>query len=217
MKCNCPICGSHNEGVIVTGKDSSILKSLYKMYYSLLVPIPFIGTYIGGKVFDVINSISSNVYKYVCPNCKCIWTNSIDAADLKFIGNKKLMSLFFHDTFVIGIIEKDMYMIQVQENSNRKVTVFFSENGSIASHNYINGKSNSCNLCFGDRVISTGVYKGELLNNHPNGWGVLYAKNGFVYYGKWSNGYKDGVFVSCSPDSKTNNVEYWKNGVLVNI
>ena len=99
-------------------------------------------------------------------------------------------------------------------NDSQYVEIVFSEIEDILNEL---DKKRAISKDFGDRVISTGVYKGELLNNHPNGWGVLYAKNGFVYYGKWSNGYKDGVFVSCSPDSKTNNVEYWKNGVLVNI
>lgn len=217
MESNCPICNQSVGGVLVSPKESSLLKSWYKVCYSILVPVPFVGAYIGGKIHDFLNSLSSSGYKHLCPTCKCHWIDTQGTSDLKISGNNKLIAVFCDDTFVVGVIEKNFYIMQTQNGPDIKTTVVYMQGNDMKRNTYLNGYSCNSITSFGKLEISEGVYCGETNHSLPNGWGFVYAKNGFLYYGKWTEGNKDGIMFSVSLDGRTNNVEYWKNGVLINL
>lgn len=217
MESNCPICNRTVKGLLVTPKESFLLKTWYKVCYSMLIPVPFVGAYIGGKIHDFIVSLSSTGYKHVCPSCRCHWVDTQDTADLKISGNNKLIAIFCDDTFVVGMIEKNFYIMQTQIGADIKTTVVYMQSNELKMNKYLNGCSDNNYLSFEKVNIPDGVYWGETCGSIPNGWGFIYAKNGFLYYGKWSKGSKDGVVFSVSLDGRTNYVEYWRNGALVDM
>lgn len=217
MESKCPICNNSVHGDLLTVKYSSMLKSIYKFYYSLLVPIPFVGAYLGSKLYDFISSMSNTCYKHLCPNCKCHWIDSLGSLDVKISGNKKLVALFCDDTFIVGAIDNDLYIVQTKIEADIKTTVIYKQGNNVLKKIYINGQNdNDCSL-FGRTNIGDGIYIGEIKNSKPNGWGFVFAKNGFLYYGKWADGKKDGVMFNVSLDGRNNNVEYWRNGELINL
>lgn len=216
MKSRCPICGELVTGELLTRKDCSLLKSSYKFCYSLLVPIPFVGAYIGGKLYDFFNSVSNNCYKHICPKCKCHWTDTSDAVDVKISGNNKLFAIFCSDnTFVVGSIENKFYTIQTQSGNDVKTIVVYKQGNDELHTRYANGVNNERQSSYGKICCGESFYIGEILNSKPNGWGYTYAKNGYLYYGKWTDGKKNGIALSVSFDGRMNNVEYWQNGVLL--
>lgn len=217
MESRCPICGELVKGELLTKKDSSLLKSGYKFCYSLLVPIPFVGAYIGGKLYDFLSSISNSYYKHICHQCKCHWTDSPENVDIKIAGNNKLFAIFCLDnTFVVGSIENNFYTIQTQSGMDIKTTVVYKQDNYEIHNKYVNGINNDKQSSYGKIYNDGNIYIGEIKNSRPNGWGYTYAKNGYLYYGKWANGKKNGIMLSVSLDGRTNNVEYWQDGVLLN-
>lgn len=56
MISDCPFCKKQTEGTPINKREASILRRTYKFYASLALPIPFIGSYIGGKLYDLFYS-----------------------------------------------------------------------------------------------------------------------------------------------------------------
>lgn len=217
MESKCPICNASVVGDLLTTTDASLLRAGYKFYYSLIVPIPFVGSFIGSKLYDFISSLTNNYYKHLCLNCKCHWIGTSDFSDVKISGNNKLIAIFCNDTFVVGLVDKDLYTIQTQINSEVRTTIFIREGQNLIKHIYSNGKCKENEIQYQKVRIGNEYYIGETKNSRPNGWGFTFAKNGYLYYGKWADGKKNGVMFSVSLDGRTNDVKYWQNGNLINI
>lgn len=216
MESRCPICGNLVEGDLITKKESSLLKSCYRLSISMLVPLPFVGSYLGGKLADFVNSLTNKSYKHICHKCKCHWTDSPDTTDIKVSGNNKLMAIYYSENmFVVGSIENNIYTIQTKLGNDIETIVVSKQNNIVVQTRYINGLNNERGLSYGAIEYDGGLYIGEFQNSKPNGWGLTYAKNGYLYYGKWSQGQKHGIMLSVSFDGQTNNVMYWKDGVVL--
>ena len=210
MHSECPFCHKRIEGTPINKREASMLRSTYKIYYSLLVPIPFIGSYIGGKIYDIISSPDEWYYRFVCPQCRCSWASTNNDREIKIGGNKHLVTFFYRGSFVIGSIENDCYLMQTEENGRTKATVV-SKAETLLIEKYENGCSLNSSKTFGKETISQGMYIGELNNNQPNGWGACFLKNGYLWYGKWLRGKRNGIGYECDFDGNSNKVGYWQN------
>lgn len=211
MHSECPFCHKRTEGTPINNREASILRSTYKVYYSLLVPIPFIGSYIGGKIFDVISSTDEWYYRFVCPQCRCSWVSANNGNEIKIGGNKHLLTFFYRNSFVIGSIENDCYIMQTEEDRLLKNSVIYRDDKSIVISQYTNGNSNYCTKKFEKLYLEIGFYIGETYNSCPDGWGVLFSKDGFVWYGKWNKGEKNGIGFMSDFDGGDFKTGYWNN------
>lgn len=210
MCSECPFCHKRIEGTPINKREASILQSAYKVYYSLLVPIPLVGSYIGGKIYDLISSPDEWYYRFLCPQCRCSWASTNNDSEIKIGGNKHLITFFYRGSFIIGSIENDSYLMQTEENGRITSTVV-SKEGSILIQKYDNGHSQNTNKTFDKIVIHQGLYIGELNSNIPNGWGACFLTNGYVWYGKWLHGKRNGIGYECDFDGNSNKVGYWQN------
>lgn len=208
MYSECPFCHTRIEGTPINKREASILRTAYKTYYSLLVPIPFIGAYIGGKIYDIISSADEWYYRFMCPQCCCSWVSTNNNCEIKIGGNKHLATFFYRGSFVIGSIENECYMIQTEENGRTKATVV-SNAGTLLMTKYENGYSQDSQISFGEKITSQGMYIGELNDNQPNGWGACFLKNGYIWYGKWLCGKRNGIGYECDFDGSDFKAGYW--------
>ena len=211
MHSECPFCHKRTEGTPTNEREASILRSTYKIYYSLLVPIPFIGSYIGGKIFDVISSPDEWYYRFVCPQCRCSWVSANNDNEIKIGGNKHLLTFFYRNSFVIGSLENDCYIMQTEEEKLLKNSVIYRDEKSIVISKYTNGSSNCCAKKFEKLYLEIGFYIGETHNSRPDGWGVLFSKDGFVWYDKWTEGKKNGIGFMSDFDGSDFRTGYWNN------
>lgn len=209
MYSECPFCHSRIEGTSINKREASMLRSAYKMYYSFLVPIPFVGSYMGGKFYDLFSSPDEWYYRFVCPKCHCSWISTNNDSELKIGGNKHLVIFFYRNSFVIGAIENDCYLMQTEENGRTKATVV-SQNETLSIEKYDNGSSLHTDKSFGRVAISQGHYVGELRASVPSGWGACFMNNGFVWYGKWFNGQRNGIGYECDFDGDKYRAGYWQ-------
>ena len=215
MYSECPFCNRRLEGSPINKREASMLRSTYKLYYSLLVPIPFVGSYVGGKIYDFISSPDEWYYRFACPNCRCSWTSTNSDSEIKIGGNRHLVTFFYRNSFVIGSIENDCYLMQTEEKGSTKATVV-SKADTLVIEKYDNGHSLTTETTFGRATISLGFYLGELRSGIPNGWGVCFMNNGFIWYGKWQNGMRDGIGYECDFDGDDYRVGFWqKNNFII--
>ena len=49
----------------------------------------------------------------------------------------------------------------------------------------------------------------------PNGWGILFQRDGQMWYGKWKNGKRNGIGGSWDFDGSECKVGIWKNDTMV--
>ena len=209
-----PFCERRIEGSPINKREASLLRSTYKIYYSLLVLIPFVGSYIGGKIYDIISSPDEWYYRFVCPHCRCSWASTNNDFEIKIGGNKHLVTFFYRGSFVIGSIENDCYLIQTEENGRTKATVV-SKAETLLIEKYDNGHSLNSEKLFGRVKTSQGLYVGELKASVPSGWGACFMNNGFVWYGKWEDGKRNGVGYECDFDGDNYRVGYWQNNMFI--
>ena len=213
MVSKCPFCNRIIEGSPINKRETSLLRSSCKIYCSLLLPIPFVGSYLGGKIYDLLSSPDEWFYRFVCPDCMISWIATPHNPEMKFGGNDNLVLFFYHDNFVIGNLRKNIYMIQTDEGRVETSVVYEDENYHV--HNYSDGKSLVNSKSFQKIKLSSGLYIGECLNNSPDGWGVQFMNNGYIWYGEWNNGIRNGVGMSCDFDGSHSTVEYWRQGTQV--
>lgn len=206
----CPFCKGMLEGSPINKHEASFLRASYKIYYSLLVPIPFVGSYIGGKIYDIISSPDEWYYRFFCPKCHCGWTSIHNDCEIKIGGNKHLVTFFYGNFFVVGAVENDCYIMQTEDCGEIRSTVVIKE-GEMTVKNYINGCSLHTENSFGRNEFSCGLYIGELMENIPNGWGFCFRDDGFLWFGKWQNGKRNGVGYECDFDGSNYRVGYWQN------
>ena len=214
MYSECPFCHRRIDGSPINKREASILRSTYKIYYSLIVPIPFVGSYVGGKIYDFISSPDEWYYRFVCPKCRCSWASTNNDSELKIGGNKHLVTCFYHNSFVIGSIENDCYIIQTEENGRTRSTVVTKED-SLQIEKYNNGYSEITNKSFGKTTIPQGFYIGEMRTNVPNGWGICFMNNGYMWYGKWLNGERNGIGYECDFDGNDYRAGFWQNNLFI--
>lgn len=210
MYSECPFCHKKIEGSAINKREASILRSTCKIYYSLLVPLPFVGSYIGGKIYDLISSSDEWYYRFICQKCRCSWTSTNNDRELKIGGNEHLVIFFYQNSFVIGSVENDNYMIETEVAGRIESTIITKEKDSLILEKYENGLSKINDKTFGKTIISQGFYVGELTKELPNGWGACFLKNGFISYGKWQNGKRNGIGYECDFDGKDYKVGYWQ-------
>jgi len=172
MYSECPFCNRRVEGTSINKRDASLLKSTYKIYYSLLVPIPFVGSYVGGKIYDLISSPDDWYHRFVCSKCRCSWIATKNDTEIKIGGNKHLVTFFYRKSFVIGSIENDCYLMQTGTDGCTTATVV-SRAETLSIEKYENGHSLSTDKTFGKVIICDGLFVGELIANVPNGWGLV--------------------------------------------
>lgn len=110
----------------------------------------------------------------------------------------------------MGSVENDCYLMQTEDCGKIKSIVVIKE-GGITVKNYINGCSLYSENTFGRNKSSCGLYIGELIANIPNGWGFCFQNNGFLWFGKWKNGKRNGVGYECDFDGSHYRVGYWRN------
>lgn len=214
MYSDCPFCHKQIEGILINKREASMLRSTYKICYSLIVPIPFVGSYIGGKIYDLISSPDEWYYRFVCPKCRCSWTSRNNDYEIKVGGNKHLVIFFYRNSFVIGSIENDCYLMQTEENGRTTATVVSKEK-TLLVEKYANGHSLNTEKTFGKIILSQGLYIGEFNKNVPYGWGVCFLNNGRVWYGKWLYGERNGIGYECDFDGKCNRTGYWQNDIFI--
>mgnify|MGYP000793190280 CR=1 FL=1 len=211
MYSECPFCHRRIEGSLINKREVSMLRSTYKICYSLLVPIPFVGSYIGGKLYDIISSSDGWYYRFVCPQCRCSWVSTNNDAEIKIGGNKHLLTFFYRESFVIGSIEDDCYIMQTEEGGLIKNSIIYRDNKSIVISKYTNGISDHGAKSFEKLYLGIGLYIGETYNSKPHDWGVLFSKDGYIWYGKWDEGEKNGIGFMCDFDGSDFKTGYWIN------
>ena len=215
MTSNCPFCNKQVEGSPINKRESSILRSTYKFYSSLALPIPFVGSYIGGKVYDLFYSPEEWYHRFVCPVCKCSWIATENHPNQKTGGNKSLVTIFIEDSFVIGLVEHGLYMIQTVIDNKKSNTVVSKKGDALQVSKYINGISDTSCRYFKQIKLNEGLYVGETFDNAPNGWGILFKQDGFMWYGKWKDGRRNGIGGCCDFDGSECKVGIWKNDTMV--
>lgn len=206
----CPICGSSVESYGIDKRQTSLLRTTYKTLGAILSPLPLVGAYVYGKIYDAINGRNNQFHRFVCMNCRCSWTATSNNLQTR-IGGDKLCALIFVDTsYVFGSIEQGYYMTIKGYNTNMEyVNVYLS--GKRTS--YTNGVSSSTHMLFKKLNLERGYYIGETENGTPSGYGVFLHKNGDIWYGKWENGMKNGVGFGCDFEGKNSVQGYWKNNI----
>lgn len=206
----CPICGNSIEGYGIDKRESSFLRSTYKFLGSIASPIPFVGSYIYGKLYNSISGNSDQYHRFVCMNCRCSWVSTSNSPETK-IGGDKLCSLYFiENSYVIGSVEHDCYMtIRNFGAPNEVAYIYKSKKCTI----YENGICRESSRSFTKKRIENGFFIGEIENGMPNGYGVIFHKNGNIWYGGWKNGMKNGVGFGCSYEGKNSIQGYWENNV----
>jgi hypothetical protein len=215
MISDCPFCKKQVEGSPINKRESSILRSTYKFYSSLVLLIPFVGSYIGGKIYDLFCSPEEWYHRFVCPTCRCSWIATENHPIQKTGGNKSLVTIFIEDSFVIGLVEHGLYMVQTVIDNKISNTVVSKDGDNLQVSKYINGSSESTNKFFKRVKIDEGLFVGETFDNVPNGWGILFQQDGFMWYGKWKNGKRNGIGGSCDFDGSECKVGIWKNDTMV--
>lgn len=215
MISKCPICKRQVEGSPINRREASILRSTYKFYSSLALPIPFVGSYIGGKVYDLFYFPEEWYHRFFCPACKCSWIATENHPNQKTGGNKSLVTIFIEDNFVIGLVEHGLYIVQTIVDNKISNTVVSKEGDTSQVSKYINGISNSSCKYFKRIKLNEGLYVGETLNELPDGWGIIFQVDGYIWYGKWKNGKRNGIGGSCDFDGSECKVGIWKNDTMV--
>lgn len=206
----CPICSNTVEGYGIDKRESSLFRTTYKTFGALISPIPFVGSYIYGKLYNAINGGADQYHRFVCMNCRCSWISTPNTPRTR-IGGDKLCSLFFVDDFyVFGSVEQGYYMtIKNFDTSNETATIYQSNRVS----NYSNGISNESSRSFKKIKYGNDFFIGECENGSPNGFGVIFHKNGNIWYGKWKNGMKNGVGFGCDFEGKNSIQGFWNNNI----
>lgn len=206
----CPICNNSVEGYGINKRESSLLRSTYKTFGSLVSPVPFVGSYIFDKIYNIVNGDNDQYNRFVCLNCRCSWISTPNTPRTR-IGGDKLCSLFFvDDSCVFGSVEQGYYMtIRDFDKSIEIATVYQSTNVTT----YSNGISNCSTQSFKKIKFENGYYIGECEYGTPNGCGVMFHKNGNIWYGKWRNGMKHGVGFGCDFEGKNSIQGFWENNI----
>lgn len=215
MISDCPFCKKQVEGSLINKREASLLRSTYKFYSSLALPIPFVGSYIGGKVYDLFCSPEEWYHRFFCPNCKCSWIATENHPEQKTGGNKSLITIFIDDSFVIGLMEHNLYMVQTVVNNIVSNVVVFMDGDIVKVNKYTNGISSSSAKLFERINLDGELFLGETSDNLPSGWGILFQRDGQMWYGKWKNGKRNGIGGSCDFDGSECKVGIWKNDTMV--
>lgn len=179
------------------------------------MPIPFVGSYIGGKVYDLFCSPEEWYHRFFCPNCKCSWIATENHPEQKTGGNKSLITIFIDDSFVIGLMEHNLYMVQTVVNNIVSNVVVFMDGDIVKVNKYTNGISSSSAKLFERINLDGELFVGETSDNLPSGWGILFQRDGQMWYGKWKNGKRNGIGGSCDFDGSECKVGIWKNDTMV--
>lgn len=214
MISTCPFCKKKVEGSPISKQGKSLRRSIYKFYLSLIIPIPFVGSYIGGKVYDWLSSPDEWFHRFFCPRCRCSWIATEIEPDIKIGGNQNLIAFYGKEYFIIGNVKEDFYMTQIPENGKIKNVVLFKDECNIKANTYINGHSNQNSKIFMQIMLNIGLYIGETTKLKPDGWGVLFDVDGHIWYGAWSLGIKQGIGFECDFDGEEYRAGYWSNNLL---
>lgn len=179
------------------------------------MPIPFVGSYIGGKLYDLLYSPEEWYHRFICPTCRCSWIATENHPNQKTSGNKSLVTIFIEDCFVIGLVEHGLYMVQTVIDNKISNTVVSKDGDNLQVSKYINGSSESTRKFIKRVKIGEGLFVGETFDNVPNGWGILFQQDGFMWYGKWKDGKRNGIGGCCDFDGSECKVGIWKNDTMV--
>lgn len=106
-------------------------------------------------------------------------------------------------------------MVQTTENNIILNTIIYKESDDIKLNRYINGRSLSSDKQFKRIRLNEGMFIGETFNNSPNGWGILFQRDGYMWYGKWENGKRNGIGGLCDFDGSNYKVGIWKNNNFI--
>lgn len=210
MKSFCPICGAPVAGEQTNRSDTSYLRSLYKLLYSFIIPIPFVGSFLGKQVYNLSSNPNIFYHKFLCESCRFCWFSNEMASSIKIGGNKDLGVIFQDDIFAIGAFSENLFLSQSIDGDNVLNSVV-SNDGSINLNKYINGRSPNSSKMFQKTKIMLGHYIGETLDDEPDGWGVVFQRDGKLWYGKWKSGQKNGVGFECDFDGSNYNAGYWQS------
>ena len=215
MHSECPFCHKRIEGTPINKREVSVLHSVCKVYSSLFIPIPFVGGYVGGKIYEWCSSSDGWYYRCFCSYCHCSWITSNNNRHFKMGGNEHLVTLFYEYTFVIGAIRDDFYILQTFEQGRLKNTVVNKEGDTIKITKYIDGKSEDGTKTFETIKMSVGLYVGEMYLDKPFGWGILFQKDGYMWYGLWREGKKNGLGFLLDFDGTGLKTGYWLNDQFI--
>ena len=214
MYSECPFCHTRIEGTPINKREASILRTTYKLYASLLVPIPFIGSFIGGKIYDLFSSSNELFYRYICPHCHCCWTSSNNNQEIKIGGNKHLVLFFYRESFVIGSVESDCYIVKTKNSGNINYSVVVIGD-RLCVKRYDMEQPTSTGKYFRVFKHNDGLYVGEMESGVFNGWGVCFANNGFVWFGNWFQGKRNGIGYECDFDGSSYKAGFWRQNIFV--
>ena len=215
MKSYCPICHSEVEGYGIDKRQASFVRTVYKTYGTLITPIPFVGSYIYGKLYDTISNNENQYNRFLCWGCRCSWIANMTSPDVKVGGDNILTLFFMNDSILIGSIKNNTFMtIRKLGTSEERVSVYSPGSSGLSQAIYENGQSSTGLKSFGKMKIDNFMYIGEVESSVPSGWGVAFHKNGDIWYGKWKNGRKNGVGYGCDFEGKKSVQGYWTNGEL---
>lgn len=216
IESECPLCHTKVEGFHIDKRDSSFLKTVYKLYGSLIVPIPFVGSYLYGKFHDLLCGDTIKYSRFVCPDCRCSWITSPNNSMNKIGGDGHLITFFTDKSCLVGSLRDNLFFTITKTEENEKATVRYVKTGEICSETYINGKSSIGSLqSFAKIKYNFGLYIGEVISNQPCGWGLLIHRNGKLWYGKWYEGEKNGVGFECDYDGTHSQSGFWRNNNYV--
>lgn len=93
--------------------------------------------------------------------------------------------------------------------------VVYMDGDNVKINKYTNGISSSSNQLFERINLNGELFVGETLNNLPNGWGVLFQRNGQMWYGRWADGKRNGIGGYCDFDGGDYKVGIWKDNIII--
>ena len=191
MITRCPICNCEVDGYGIDKRQATIMRTLYKTYGSLISPIPFVGSYICGKLYDCITNNENQYSRFLCWKCRCSWISHYSSPDVKVGGDNILTTFFMNDSILIGSLKNSTFMtIKNLGSTEERASVYYPDKSDLYQVVYENGISITSKNMFCKHYYDGFMYIGEVSSSIPNGWGVAFHKNGDIWYGKWKNGKK---------------------------
>lgn len=212
MDSHCPCCSSATIGYDIKTSERSYTRSFLKLCYSILVPLPFVGSFIGNKIKDIIDF---GLYqRFICPNCGCVWIEGGNDSKLKLCGNDKIGAYFYDDRFAMGSIKSDFYIVGHKSVKSVYAEVYWIDSNVHKCRKHdIDTPNIHSSFCF--MRHNTSSYIGEITNGLPDGFGMEFRRDGSLWYGQWKQGAKNGVGFESDTLGKGYNVGYWNNNVQI--
>lgn len=112
-------------------------------------------------------------------------------------------------------MEHNLYMVQTVVNNIVSNVVVYMDGDIVKVNKYTNGISSSSAKLFERINLDDELFVGETSDNLPSGWGILFQRDGQMWYGKWADGKRNGIGGYCDFDGSDYKVGVWKNNNLI--